>query len=70
MVNLFFHVARREYSSCCESALVVAESVFVGYELFPMVLGLGTLVSGSDDVLVVCLVFATVLYGFWVRFAY
>ena len=50
MVNCFFHVGRREYSSCCESALVVTNSVLVGYEVFPMVLGLGTLVSGSDDV--------------------
>lgn len=50
MVNRFYHVARREYSSCCKSALVGAVSVLVGYEVLQMVLGLGTLVSGSDDV--------------------
>lgn len=34
----------------CESALEVAEIGLVGHEVFPMFLGLGTLVFGSDDV--------------------
>jgi hypothetical protein len=40
----------REHPSCCLCALEVAVSGLVGYKLFPMVLGLGTHVSGSDDV--------------------
>jgi hypothetical protein len=40
----------RKCSSCCESTLEVAKAVLVGYEVFPTVLGLGTLLSGSDDV--------------------
>jgi hypothetical protein len=28
----------------------VARTVLVGYVVFPMALGLGTLISGSDDV--------------------
>jgi hypothetical protein len=38
-----------KYSCSCESALEVAEIGLVGYEVFLMVLVLGTLVSGSDD---------------------
>jgi hypothetical protein len=41
---------RRKHSFCCESTLEVAEIGLLGYEVFPMVLDLGTLVSGSDDV--------------------
>jgi hypothetical protein len=44
------HGAFREHPSCCMSALEVADVVLVGYEVFLMVLGLGTLVSGPDDV--------------------
>jgi hypothetical protein len=40
----------REHPSCCVSALEVAGVGLVGYEVFLMILGLGTLVSGSDDV--------------------
>jgi hypothetical protein len=41
---------RHKHSFCCESNLEVVEIGFVGYEVFSMVLGLGILVSGSDDV--------------------
>jgi hypothetical protein len=44
------HKVFREHPSCCLSALEVAGVGLVGYEVFLMVLGLGTLVSGSDDV--------------------
>jgi hypothetical protein len=44
------HKIFREHSSGCVSALEVAGVGLVGYEVFLMVLGLGTLVSGSDDV--------------------
>jgi hypothetical protein len=44
------HEVFHEHSSCCLSALKVASVGLVGYEVFLMVLGLGTLVSGSDDV--------------------
>jgi hypothetical protein len=40
----------REHPTCCMSALEVAGVGLVGYEVFLTVLGLGTLVSGSDDV--------------------
>ena len=50
MVNLCLPKARREHFSCCESDLEVGEFALAGYKVFPMVLGLGTLVSGSDDV--------------------
>jgi hypothetical protein len=43
------HKVFREHP-CCLSALEVAGVGLVGYEVFLMVLGLGTLVSGSDDV--------------------
>ena len=49
MFNFCLQVARCE-SSCCESALGVVLLCCVGYKEFLMVLGLGTLVSGSDDV--------------------
>jgi hypothetical protein len=39
-----------EHTSCCVGALEVAGVGLVGYEVFLMVSGLGTLVSGSDDV--------------------
>ena len=42
--------ALREHPSCCLGALEVAGLGLAGYKVFPMVLGLGTLVSGSDDV--------------------
>ena len=50
MFSSFFFVFRREYSSRCWSALEVVKSVLVGYEVFPMVLGIGSRISGSDDV--------------------
>jgi hypothetical protein len=40
----------REHPTYCMSALEVAGVGLVGYEVFLMVMGLGTLVSGSDDV--------------------
>ena len=36
--------------SFCVSALGFVVLGFAGYKMFPMVLGLGTLISGSDDV--------------------
>jgi hypothetical protein len=44
------HRAFCEHPSCCMSALEIADDVLVGYEVFLMVLGLGTLVSRPDDV--------------------
>jgi hypothetical protein len=44
------HGAFCEHPSCCMSSLEVADVVLVGYEVFLMVLDLGTLVSGPDDV--------------------
>jgi hypothetical protein len=45
------HEGFRGHPSCCVSALEVAGVGLVGYEVFLMVLGLGSLVSGSGDVL-------------------
>ena len=50
MVHLYLYKVRREFSSCCEVALEVAEVGLAGYKVFPTIMGLGTLVSGSDDV--------------------
>ena len=50
MVSCCLPKARRELSSCRVSSLGVGLLGFAGYKVFPMVLGLGTLVSGSDDV--------------------
>jgi hypothetical protein len=50
MFNSCLLKVRRKHSFCCESTLEVAEIGLLGYEVFPMVLDLGTLVSGSDDV--------------------
>ena len=50
MVDLIFQKVRYEFSSSCRHVLEVAVVVLVGYVLLRMVLGLGTLVSGSDDV--------------------
>ena len=50
MVNLYLHKVKRGFSSCCEFALEVAEVGLVAYKVFPTILGLGTLVSVSDDV--------------------
>jgi hypothetical protein len=44
------HEVFREHPSCCLSALEVANVGLAGYKVFLMVLGLGTLVSGSYDV--------------------
>jgi hypothetical protein len=44
------HESFRGHPSCRMSALEVACVGLVGYEVFPMVLCLGALVSGSDDV--------------------
>jgi hypothetical protein len=40
----------REHTTRCLSALEVGGVGLARYKVFPMVLGLGTLVSGSDDV--------------------
>jgi hypothetical protein len=44
------HEGVREHPSCCMSALEVAGVGLVGYEVLLMVLGLGTLICGLDDV--------------------
>jgi hypothetical protein len=50
MVDFIFQKVRSEWTSSCRHVLEVAEVVLVGYVVLTMVLGLGTLVSGSDDV--------------------
>ena len=50
MVDLIFHKVMCEFTSSCRHLLKVAVVVLVGYVVLTMVLGLGTLVSGSDDV--------------------
>ena len=50
MVDLIFQKVRCEFTSSCRHVLQVAVVVLVGYVVLTMVLGLGTLVSGSDDV--------------------
>ena len=50
MFSTLLHKVRRELSSCCVYALVVVKFSLDGYMVFPMVMGVGTLVSGSDDV--------------------
>ena len=50
MCNSIFLKVRHECTSGCRRVLEVAEVDLVGYVVLSMVLGLGTLVSGSDDV--------------------
>ena len=50
MVDLIFQKVRCEFTSSCGHVLEVAVVVLVGYAVLTVVLGLGTLVSGSDDV--------------------
>ena len=50
MVDLIFQKVSCEFTSSCTHVLQVAVVVLVGYVVLTMVLGLGTLVSGSDDV--------------------
>ena len=50
MVDLIFQKVRCEFTSSCRHVLEVAVVVLVGYVVLTMVLGLGTLVSGLDDV--------------------
>ena len=50
MVDLIFQKVRCEFTSCRRHVLEVAVVFLVGYVVLTMVLGLGTLVSGSDDV--------------------
>ena len=50
MFDLFFQKVRRKYTASCRRVLEVAEVDLVGYVVLLVVLGLGTLVSGSDDV--------------------
>ena len=50
MVDLIFQKVRCEFTSSCRHVLEVAVVVLVGYAVLTVVLGLGTLVSGSDDV--------------------
>ena len=49
MFDLFFKKVRRKYTASCRRVLEVAEVDLVGYVVLLVVLGLGTLVSGSDD---------------------
>lgn len=50
MVDLMFQMGRCDFTSSCRPILEVAVVVLVGYAVLTVVLGLGTLVSGSDDV--------------------
>ena len=51
MCNSFFLKARRKFYLCCVSVVVVAESGLADeHKGSKLVLGLGALVSGSDDV--------------------
>ena len=50
MVDLIFQKVRCEFISSCRHVLEVAVVVLVGYAVLTVVLGLGTLVSGSDGV--------------------
>lgn len=50
MLELFFVEGARWCISKGESLYVFGEFLIVGYEVWPVSLGLGSLVSGSDDV--------------------
>lgn len=50
MFDQIMKMIRCECSAGCGRFLQVEEVDLVGYEVLLMVLGLGTLVSGSDDV--------------------
>ena len=50
MCDDIFLKVRGECTSGCRRVLEVAEIDLAGYVVLSMVLGLGTLVSGSDDV--------------------
>ena len=50
MFDLIFQKVRCKHTSRCRCVLEVAEVDLVGYVVLSMVLGLGTLESGSDDV--------------------
>ena len=50
MVSGCIHMARRKLSPCRVSDLRVVLLGVADYKVYPMDLGLGSLVSGSDDV--------------------
>ena len=50
MFDLFFVEGARRCISSGESLCVFGEVLLVGYEVWPISLGLGALVSGTDDV--------------------
>ena len=50
MLDLFYLEGVHLCISSCESLCVLGEFLLVGYEVWPVSLGLGSLVSGSDDV--------------------
>ena len=50
MLDLFYLEGVHLCISCCESLWVLGEFLLAGYEVWPVSLGLGSLVSGSDDV--------------------
>ena len=50
MLDLFGMVDAYQCISSIESLCVFGEFLLVGYEVWPVSLGLGSLVSGTDDI--------------------